>query len=219
METVKLAVRLREETGDGPSRRLRAAGQVPGVIYGRGASFPIVVALNDLKDVLTHGHNVVLELDFGPATKLAKGETKSRNGTRYAVIKEIQRHPTRREILHVDLHEVDLAAEIEAEVAVELVGTPAGVKSGGVLDWEHREVTVKALPASVPDSLPLDVSGLEIGDHVTVGALVPPPGVTILDDPDTIIASVLAPRVEVEVAEAAAEAAEPEVIGGAKTED
>ena len=90
-------------------------------------------------------------------------------------------------MLHVDLHEVDLAVEIEAPVAIELVGTPAGVIDGGVLDWEHREVVVRALPADVPAVLELDVSGLQIGHHLSVGVLSAPAGVTILDDPETMI--------------------------------
>ena len=101
------------------------------------------------------------------------------------------------------------------------MGTPAGVVEGGVLDWEHREVVVRALPGDIPPVLQLDVSHLDIGHHVVVGALSAPAGVTIMDDPETVVASILAPRVEVEVPveEAAAAPAEPEVIGGAKTEE
>ena len=151
METIKLTVHEREETGNGPARRLRAQGLIPGVSYGKGTdATAISIDLEDLKAALAHGHNVVLELDFGKGAKGAKGATKSKVATRYAVVKEIQFHPTKRSVLHVDLHEVDLAVEIEATVAIELVGTPAGVADGGVLEWEHREVVVRALPADVP---------------------------------------------------------------------
>lgn len=226
MDTIKLAVREREETGDGPARRLRAEGRIPGVAYGKGApAAAISIDLEDLKAALAHGQNVVLELEFESGSKPAKaakgGSRSKRSAARYAVVKELQFHPTRRRLLHVDLHEVDLAVEIEAPVAIELVGKPAGVVEGGVLDWEHREVVVRALPGDIPPVLQLDVSALEIGQHAVVGALSAPAGVTIVDDPETIIAAVLPPRVEAVVAvEEEAEApAEPEVIGEVQSEE
>jgi large subunit ribosomal protein L25 len=225
METIKLTVLEREATGDGPARRLRAAGLVPGVTYGRGlAGTAISVDPDELKAALAHGQNVVLELDFQTAAKPAKGAkgaAKGKRDARYAVVKELQFHPTRRHLLHVDLHEVDLAVEIEAPVAIELVGTPVGVTEGGILDWEHREVVVRALPGDIPSVLRLEVGDLQIGHHVAVGALSAPAGVTIVDDPDIMVVAVLAPRTEVEVPVEAAVVApeEPEVIGGAKSEE
>jgi len=228
MDTIKLTVCEREATGNGPARRLRTTGRIPGVTYGKGlAGTAISIDLADFKAALAHGHNVVLELDFEGAAKPARGKgsktAKSKQPARYAVVKAIQTHPIRRQVLHVDLHEVDLAVEIEAPVAIELLGTPAGVVEGGVLDWEHREVVVKALPGDIPSVLQLDVSDLVIGQHVTVSALSAPAGVTIMDDPEETVATVLAPRVEVEVAppeEAVEEAAPgPEVIGEAESEE
>jgi large subunit ribosomal protein L25 len=226
MDTIKLAVREREETGNGPARRLRAEGRIPGVTYGKGATATAIsIDLDDLRAALTHGQNVVLQLEFesgsAPAKTAKGGSRGKKTAARYAVVKELQFLPTRRRLLHVDLHEVDLAVEIEAAVAIELVGKPAGVVEGGVLDWEHREVLVRALPGDVPPVLQLDISALEIGQHAVVGALSAPAGVTIVDDPETIVAAVLPPRVEVEVAaEEVAEAPEePEVIGEAPTEE
>jgi large subunit ribosomal protein L25 len=226
MDTIKLAVREREETGNGPARRLRADGRIPGVTYGKGsAATAISIDLEDLRAALAHGHNVVLELEFEGGSKGAKTTKAGAKGKRaaayYAVVRELQFHPTRRRLLHVDLHEVDLAVEIEASVAIELIGRPAGVVEGGILDWEHREVLVRALPNNVPPVLQLDVSALEIGQHVVVGALAAPEGVTVVDDPETIVAAVLPPRVEVEVSaeEEAEAAAEPEVIAEAQSEE
>lgn len=213
METIKLGVQERNEMGDGPSRRLRAVGRIPAIVYGKESTpQPVSVELDDFKAALAHGHNVVLELDFGVARK---GDKKA--PALYAVVKELQFHPTKRNLLHVDLHEVDLREEIEALVAIELAGTPAGAADGGILDWAHREVTVRALPNAVPGALELDVSELLIGHHLTVAALVAPEGVTIVDDPETMVAALLPPRVQEE--EAAVEApAEPEVIGGKSEE-
>jgi large subunit ribosomal protein L25 len=219
MDAVKLDVRLREETGDGPSRRLRAGGEIPGVAYGKGReATPIAIEVEALRAALKHGHNVVLELQFGGAPKKGPG---GKQAPLYAVVKEIQMNPTKRQALHIDLHEVDLSEDIEAQVAIELVGTAAGAADGGVLDWVLRDVTVRALPQDVPQSLEVDVSALHIGQHVSVGDLTAPAGVVIVTEPEILIAAVLAPRVEAEIAaaEAPEEEVEPEVIGGAKTEE
>jgi large subunit ribosomal protein L25 len=217
MDTVKLSIDEREQTGDGPARRLRGTGRLPGVLYGKGIqSKAISVNLEEFKTaVREHGHNVVLELELGEAAKPAKSKKKA--APHYAVVKEMQFHPTKRHLLHVDLIEVDLAVEIESPVAIELVGTPAGIGDGGIVDWEHREVNVRALPSAIPESIELDVSGLEIGHHLTVAALKAPDGTKILDDPEIIVVTLVPPRVE-QVA-AVTEAAEPEVVGGVKPEE
>ena len=217
MDTVKLSIQEREQTGNGPARRLRAAGRIPGVVYSKGVEAKsISIAVGELKAAIVgHGHNVILELDLGDAATTAKGKKKA--VPQFAVIKEIQNHPTKRHWLHVDLHEVDLAVEIEAPVAIELVGTPAGAEDGGVLDWEHREVVVRALPSAIPDVLELDISGLLIGHHLSVEALKAPAGTEILDDPQTVVVSLIAPRAE--QAAVVAEVAEPEVVGGDKSEE
>jgi len=189
MDTFKLAVQERDTSGKGPARRMRAAGRVPAVVYGRGLeTVPLALDLVDLREALHHGNNVVLELHYGAG----------RSNKHYAVIKEMQRSPARNAILHVDLHEIDLKTEIEAAVAVELVGTARGIQDGGVLDHQHREVRVRALPTMVPDRLQFDVSDLEIGEHVRISDLAAPEGVTFLDEPALAIATILAPRVATE---------------------
>jgi large subunit ribosomal protein L25 len=222
MDTIKLSVQEREETGNGPARRLRAQGLVPGVSYGKGKeATPITIALEDMKQAMTHGHNVVLELDFSAGAKATKGGAKGKNiAPRYAVVKQFQFHPTKRTLLHIDLHEVDLAVEIESSVAIELVGTPVGLADGGVLEFERREVVVRALPNSIPSLLELDISELRVGHHLSVAALSAPEGVTIIDDPEAIVVAVVPPRVEQVVAVEEVEAvAEPEVVGSQKSEE
>lgn len=214
MDTIKLSVNEREETGNGPARRLRAQGRIPAVTYGKekGAT-AISVDLEELKAAAGHGHNAVLELDFG---KGAKGKKVAR----YAVVKQLQFHPVKRTLLHVDFHEVDLAVEIESPVSIEPVGIPAGLIDGGILDWERREVTVRALPQDMPEALELDVSGLVIGHHLTVADVSAPAGVNIIDDPETVLCALVPPRVEQPTAaELAEEAAEPEVIGSPPSEE
>jgi len=219
MDTVKLSIEERVQTGNGPARRLRAEGRLPVVLYGKGVeSKALSVDVDELRSAIVHhGHNVILELDLGGAAKPGKAGTSKKAVLRYAVVKEIQLHPTRRNLLHADFLEVDLDVEIESPVAIELVGTPAGAEDGGVVDWEHREVTVRALPSAIPDAIVLDISSLQIGQHLLVEALEAPAGTKILDDPQTMVVALVPPRVEQAVP--VVEVAEPEVIGGAKSEE
>jgi len=218
MDSIKLSVEERQETGNGPARRLRAKGMVPAVAYAKGKeATPLSLSLEDLKAAMAHGHNVILELDFG---KSATGE-KTKGKGRYAVVKELQFHPVKRYLQHVDLHEVDLSEEIEAPVSVEAVGTPAGLADGGIMDWERREVIVRALPGDMPSSLELDVTELVIGHHLNVSALSAPEGVTIVDDPEAVVLAMIAPKIEQiveeeeeeEGLEGEEEGAEPELVG------
>lgn len=190
-DRVKLEVREREASGSAEARRLRARGFVPGVLYGGGKEArPFAVAERELRRVLTgdHGLHTILDVVIGDGGQRP----------RHAVLKDYQLHPTRGRLLHVDLQEVRLDQAIHAQVAVELVGEPEGVTLGGVLTQVTREVNVEALPMAVPDRIELDVTGLAIGDSLRVADLRVPEGVKILDDEDTVLASVGQPtRVEV----------------------
>jgi large subunit ribosomal protein L25 len=184
-ERVKLQVKSRDGGGSAASRRLRGQGFVPGVLYGDGkAAHPFAVAERELRRVLTGEHGLHAILDV-----VLEGQQKAR----HAVLKDYQLDPTRARLLHIDLHEVRLDRAIQAQVVVELVGESAGVKEGGVLSQVNREVLVEALPMEVPDRLELDVSGMTIGDSLRVSDLRIPEGVTILSDPETVVASVTPP--------------------------
>ena len=211
METYKLSVEEREEHGNGPARRLRVKGLIPGVTYGKGKTpASVIINVEELKAAMAHGHNVILELDFGKGGKKA--------APRYAVLKQFQMHPTKRSLLHVDLHEIDLAVEIEAVVTVEGVGIATGAADGGIIEWERREVNVRALPSTVPEVIELDLTPLMIGHHLSVSALKAPAGVTLIDDPDTLLVALVPPRVEPVEAEVEG-VVEPEVVGSPKTEE
>jgi large subunit ribosomal protein L25 len=188
-ERVKLAVRPRPQRGSAEARRLRAQGLVPGVLYGDGQDAqPFAVAERDLRRALggDHGLHTIVDVALEDGGK-----------PRHAVLKDYQVDPVRGRLLHIDLHEVRLDQAIHAQVVIELAGTPEGVTMGGVLSQVSREVTVEALPMEVPDRLELDVSGMAIGDSLRVGDLRAPEGVTILDDPEAVLATVTQPtRVE-----------------------
>jgi large subunit ribosomal protein L25 len=189
-ERIRLEVRERERTGSAESRRLRRAGLIPGVLYGRGRKpHSICIPERDLRRVLTGEHGLHAILDV-----VLEGQKTSHA----SILKEFQRDPIHGKLIHVDLQEVRLDQPIVAQVAVELVGEAAGVKEGGVLSQVTREISVEALPLEVPDRLELDVSGMAIGDTLRIGDLPPRRGASLLDDPETVLATVTMPTRVVE---------------------
>jgi large subunit ribosomal protein L25 len=189
-ERVKLEVKPRENGGSPAARRLRAAGAIPGVLYGSGKpAQPFSVGERELRRVLTGSHGLHAIIDV-----VVEGTQKPH----HAVLKEYQLHPVKNRLLHVDLQEVRLDQAIQAQVVVELTGEAQGVTEGGVLQQSLREVNVEALPMDVPDRIELDVSALNIGDNVRVSDLPPIENVSYLDDPETTIASVIPPTLEPE---------------------
>jgi large subunit ribosomal protein L25 len=184
-ERVQLKVQERESRGSAASRRLRDNGLVPGVLYGNGGqAHPFCIEERELRRVLTGDHGLHAILDV-----VLEGQQKAH----HAVLKEYQLDPTRARLLHIDLQEVRLDQAIHTQVVVELVGESEGVKEGGVLSQVNREVNVEALPMEVPDRLELDVSSMVIGDTLRVSDLRVPEGVKLLDDPETVLASVTPP--------------------------
>lgn len=208
-ERVQLELKRRDEVGSAAARRLRGAGLVPGVLYGNGrVAESFAVEERELRRALTGDHGLHAILD------VAVGDGKRR---RPAVLKDYQVDAVRGTVLHVDLQEVRLDRPIQAQVVVELVGEAEGVTAGGVLTQATRELTVEALPMEVPEHLSVDVSGLAVGDTLHASDVPVPDGVTLLDDPETVVASVTQPtRIEVpeemvsEEEEAAAEEVPPE---------
>jgi large subunit ribosomal protein L25 len=199
-ERVKLVVQNRPALGSAESRRLRRRGLIPGVLYGREDPVAIAIPERDLRAALTTrgGLNAVLDV-------VVEG-----GNTHSSVLKEYQQDPVRGHVTHVDLQEVRLDQPIHATVPVTLHGEATGVKEGGVLSQGVNEVNVEALPMEVPEHLEVDVTDLHIGDTLRLASLRVPAGVTLLDDPETVLATVTQPtRVEEpEAAEEAEEAAE-----------
>jgi large subunit ribosomal protein L25 len=184
-ERVKLKVQARESRGSAASRRLRAQGLIPGVLYGNGGeAHPFCIEERALRKAITGDHGLHAILDV-----VLDGSQKEH----HAVLKEYQLDPTRPRLLHIDLQEVRLDQAIHTQVVVELVGESAGVKEGGVLSQINREVNVEALPMEVPDRLELDVSRMMIGDSMRLSDLRVPEGVKLLDDPETVLATVSPP--------------------------
>jgi large subunit ribosomal protein L25 len=208
-ERIKLIVREREEVGSRATRRLRREGFVPGVLYGRGRKpHPFVVPERELRSALTSSGGLHAILDV-----VLDGQKTAHP----SVLKDFQQDRLRGTITHIDLHEVRLDQPIHATVVVQLAGEALGTKEGGVLTQVAREINVEALPGNIPEHLEADVSGLRIGDALRLADLPAPEGVTFLDDPDeTVLATVSAPRIEVEpeVEEEVEEGEELEAVEG-----
>lgn len=204
MAHVSLTAQPRTEFGNGPARRLRQQGLVPGVVYQSGGpSLALSLSDRELRRALHEGRTGVIDLVIGDAP------------ARPVLLKDTQLHPLHLNVVHVDFQEVDLTQTIEAPVQIVLVGTAIGVREGGVLDQPLREVVVSALPDSLPDHIEIDVSELNVGDSVSVGGLSAPEGVEIVTDAETVVASVVAPsEVIIEEEEETPEIDEPDAGGG-----
>jgi large subunit ribosomal protein L25 len=201
--TTKLAVSSRTAGGSRAARRLRRSGRVPGIVYGGGggsASFD--ADARELRLALASSGAVLdLSVDGEKATPV--------------VLKEAQRDPVRGETVHVDLLRVRLDEAIQAAVPLELTGAEdaPGVKEGGVLEQITRELNVQALPTAIPESIVHDIGALEIGDTIALAVVTVPEGVTLLDDAETVIATLSPPRLQVEEEEEEEIEAETELVG------
>src|SRR5207342_2865664 len=199
--------------GSRRTRRLRAQGLIPGVLYGKGHTRPIVVPERELRAAVTGPSGLHAILDV-----VIEGQ----QTVHPSILAEYQQDPIRGSISHIDLREVRLDQPIHATVVVQLVGEPAGVKTGGMLSLVVREVHVEALPSDVPEHIEVDVSHMEVGDVLRLADVAAIDNVTILDDPhETVIATVSVPRGFTELEEAEAEAAaeaEAEALEGVEGE-
>ncbi len=195
-ETLTLAIKPREAGSSREARRLRRAGQIPGVLYGLDQDpTPVSVAPSDLRVVLISGNALFdVELD---------GKTQP------VLIKTTDRHPVRGEVTHVDFLRVDLTQETTAIVPIELKGVEEspGVINRGILDHQLREVEISALPTAIPESLVIDVSWMDLGDTFLLNRISPPEGVRIVSEHRDEIAVVTLTASRGSVARARADAA------------
>jgi large subunit ribosomal protein L25 len=207
MATANISATPRTETGKGVARKLRAQHNLPGVLYGHHREpQPLVLDGRDFDRLIEHyaAETTVVELTLdGQSVR--------------TLIREIQRHPFKRQVLHVDFQALVAGEKVTVDVPIVLVGIPEGVRlSGGTLDQVMRELTVEVDPSDIPNHVDVDVSALNVGDSLHVSDINLPPGVEVQDDPETTICVVVPPRVAEEVAapveEEEAAAGEPELI-------
>jgi large subunit ribosomal protein L25 len=217
MATASLNAKPRTETGKGGNRKLRSAGEVPGVIYGRGREPQALTVnareFNRLAERIRITSTVIeLSLDG----KVAK-----------TLVRELQRNPLDRQVLHIDFQELVAGEKVNVSVPLRFVGSAQGVKEGGILEEVMHQLAIRVDPANIPDHIDVDVSSLTIGHGLHVSDLKLPAGVEIMDNPGNTVATVVAPKAEEEVAPVAAEgaaaapdaAAEPELIRKPKADE
>ena len=218
MATASLSAKPRTETGKGVNRKLRAAGEVPGVIYGHGRE-PQALSINArefgrLAERIRITSTVIeLSLDG----KVAK-----------TLIRELQRNPLDRQVLHVDFQELVAGEKVNVSVPLRFTGAAKGVKEGGILEEVMHQLSIRVDPSNIPEHIDVDVTELTIGHGLHVSDVKLPEGVEVLDNPNNTIATVTAPKAEEEVAPAvtaegvpaAPEAApEPELIRKPKPDE
>ncbi|NQV05142.1 50S ribosomal protein L25 [bacterium] len=188
MEQVALRAEAGRETGSRASRRLRRENKVPATVYGRGLDgISIEVDRRDLHGALhtDAGLNAVIRLDI--------------DGTTYTTVaREIQRHPVRTEINHIDFVQIALDEIIQAVVGIEYSGEPEGALEGGIVETISNTVTVEALPMAIPSEIVLDISALDVGDSLRISDLPELDGVEYIDDPNSPLLTVIIPRAFVE---------------------
>lgn len=209
---IKLSARPRSESGRNAVKQVRARGGVPAVIYGsHDQATNLEVSRREIDALLKHavGENILVELEI---------EDGGKKSNRLSLIQEVQHHPLRGDILHVDFHAVSMTEEITADIVIEAFGEADGVKNfGGLLEQSMRSVSIRCLPQNLPEIIRVDVSPMKIGDSVHVRDLPLPAGVTAVDDADLTVLTVAEPTVAEEPVAAAAPAA-PEVIKEKKAE-
>lgn len=200
----RITAQPRSGRGKGAARKLRAEGQVPAVIYGRGEKTR-ELALNghELQQLFSsvHYENTIFQLDI-------QGE----RGKVRALVREVQRHPSRGQLLHVDFQQIHAGEKVNVSVPVRLVGSSAGVRAGGLLQHTTSDLEIRCVADQIPETIEVDVSHLEIGDSVHVRDITVPAGVELLEEGDRTICSVAPPAVM--EAEEVEEVAEPEEVGG-----
>ena len=184
MSEITLQAETGRVTGTRPSRRLRRRGKVPAILYGQGTeAVSIAVSARDLRNALTTdaGINVLINL-------VVEEETHT------SLARQLQRHPTRGDIIHLDFVKISLTDQVDSVVSVELIGDPAVIREmGGIIETVTNMVNVRTLVTSIPESIPVDISGLGVGDSSRVSDLPLLEGVEYLDDPDLPIVVVHLP--------------------------
>ncbi len=194
MEIGELKISVRNDKGKGAVRKLRAKGLVPGIFYGPGEeSVKIAIDSNTLKTAIG-GHE-----DANPIFNIIpEGEEAKRLEGNRVVLKETQYNILTHEYLHVDLLKIDMAKKLTVEVQIHYTGKPEGVKTGGILQEVRRKLEIDALPSDIPESINVDVSGLNVGDSLHIQDVKLPEGCETDTSVNYTVVTVIAPKVTAE---------------------
>ena len=222
MKEITLAARVRDKSGKGVARKLRAAGKIPGVVYGKDENpTAIEMEYNDFHTAMKNaaGENLLVNLNLDGSDSGKK-----------AIIKELQRDPVSGHLIHIDFLHISMTEKIKVTIPIFLEGVADGVKNfGGIVSWVIRSIEVSCLPKDIPDKITLDITDLKIHDSIHIRDI-ELKNVEPLDNPERTVVSIIPPTVvkeevpaegeegAVAAAPAAEEGAEPEVISEKKVE-
>ncbi len=212
-ENATLKAAVRTETGKSAARRMRRAGRIPAVVYGSG---------EETRSLSLDAHEFELlvkrySLDTTLVDLTIEGAD-SKGGPLRTLIAEVQAHPYKPQVLHVDFQQIRAGEQVSIQVPVRLLGTPAGVRAGGVLQQVLHDVEVECAVEEIPEAFEIDIDALEIGDSVHVSDLVVPEGAEILIDQTRTVCTVAPPTILEVPEEAEEEAVEPELVGDEEAE-
>jgi large subunit ribosomal protein L25 len=184
MEEVTLVADVGRPVGKSAARKIRRQGKVPAIVYGQGVDpEPVAVPSRELQHILAGagGANTLINLDLSGREELV-------------LARQVVRHPVRQTLVHVDLIRVRRDQAVSAEVPIHLTGEAAGIRDGGLLEQATFTLSIEAKPGDLPAGIEVDVSGLDIGDQITVADLTLPPGVVTTQEPGDLVAQVTQPR-------------------------
>ena len=194
MQQTQMQIELRQQTGKNANRKLRAAGQIPAVVYGRGMEPVNATVVPKALSAAIAGdgglNNLITLSGGGSLDKMV------------VIVADIQRDLIKGNAVHVDLHKVNMDEKVKINVPVKLVGTAVGVKDGGLLDFCHHSLHVECLPGQIPEQIEIDITGIKIGHSIHVSEITFPAGVKCLDSGKTPIVGVLGKAKEEAPAEA-----------------
>ena len=202
---IKLTAQARSHAGRNAVKKIKSQGLIPAVIYG-GAEPPqnLQVVAREMSRVLSQstGEHFLVELQVADGAQVS---------SRLALVQEVQHHPVRGDVVHVDFQAVDANKALHSEVSIETIGEPSGVKNqGGLLELSLHSIEVECLPKDLPEVIAIDVSALSVGDAIHIRDLALPAGVVARGNPDLTVVHVAAPKVESEAAAGAP--TQPEVL-------
>ena len=218
MQRVDLSVELRETSGKGVARQIRRNGRIPAVLYGEGKSTSLTLNPSDLNKIIQSesGENALINLEIAGSGSKSKAT---------AILRDFQRDPITSHILHADFFEISMNKTIRLKVSLAMVGDPPGVKEGGVLQHNLRELEIDCLPSAIPDHIQVDISHLQIGEIIHIRELSIPEGIKVLQDANAAVVSVAAPISEDKLEKMLAgtpeevETSEPEVVAKGKEKE
>lgn len=208
MARLALEAQVRDRIGTRDVRRLRREGVIPAVVYGHGEkAIPLAVDGKLMRRIFQSGagEHAIIDLTIS-------GRELESPLSKTVIVKEVQHESVRDSVLHVDLVEISLTEKITVNVPIVATGEAVGVTRGGILEPLIRELEIECLPTDMPDEITVDISGMEIGDSLSVGDVTPPPGVEILDDPEIGIFTLSLPKTEKEPGEGEVEEMEAEAV-------